>query len=165
MTARKQRLSELHKASLKLCQVLHSLFQVHFQPFFLKKADRLAEDHLLIDKIFPETFPQDKKVVHNAESLHEMALLLDQRHLVGLAAAVGVAIYNVSVIPHGSQADRIVPADQIHHLFLAFPVPSHQANDLPGKHLEFQIIQEQLSVPFKIDMRYPKKFFSHRHPP
>jgi hypothetical protein len=45
---------------------------------------------------------------------------------------------------------------------------SHQpgeANDLPGKHLEFQIIQEQLSVPFKIDMRYPKKFFSHRHPP
>ena len=54
-----------------------------------------------------------------------MALLFDERHLIGRPAAVGVAIYNVSVIPHGSQADRIVPADQIHHLFLAFPVPSH----------------------------------------
>ena len=69
-----------------------------------------------------------------------MALLFDERHLIGLPAAVGVAVYGLPVIPDRPQRNRIVPADQIHHLLLAFPVPRHETKDLTGKHPELQII-------------------------
>ena len=140
MAARQERFSQFHKAPLQLRQVLHPLIEVHFKPLFSQKAYRLLKDHLLVDKVLFKAFPQDKKVVHNTESLHQMTLLLDERHLVGLSAAVGVAVYDLPVIPDGSQRDRIVPADQVHHLLLSLPVSRHETKYLPGKHLKLQVI-------------------------
>ena len=128
---------------------------------FLEKALRLFQQHLFIDKIFLESASQHEDVVHHAQALHQMAFLLNDIHPVGAAVAVGIAVHDFAVVPHGSGGDGAVVADQADELVVPLKAAGHQPHDLPGEDLEIQIVQQPFPACLQIHMIHAQQFTFH----